>query len=643
MQQGFDFTFEVESRVIVADKWSQWLDNIHDDDDLDYAEPGQLSLAAKVEHSVQTIYQAIKQGYTLSLGYSSGKDSETVLHLMLMALIRACREGVNISEYHYVLHTDTGVENPIIRKLADRKLSALQEFIDKEGLPLSIVLAKPSISESWTGRVLTGRGLPTFAGSANRICTNDMKINPAKRAERQYLASCPNSIKRCLLLGSRDAESTRRKANLSARGASNVLSFVDGKAELYPIKSWFKDDVWELLLHSGADDKYPLPSYLNDNIETAEVYKSATGECIWSASDQRASEACSSRFGCWCCTATGVDDKSMQAMLESDPEKYGFMTLLNRIQRYIAKRQYAWEDRNLVGRTIHNGFVKICPDVYSPAFLKKLFRACVTADYLEAEQAEALGLYEPRFQIVSNEALIHVDFMWSLSGNFEPFEAIKIYREVWDGEKLELLEDEPTMVPVRQSPMPKPFWVRKREWRTGRYSGLADPIADMVAFDTDDKTLVDHIEGDSMMINSELADFVIWEEFDDRLKCKTDGYLSAYATQYYLRMGAVQIGKGRLATYHHMMQRTQGLADSNIVAGPDKEVLRQQGVRLYTNEEYKRYMARRNKAYSKRYLAYFCYIAIIYDAVNRNTAIGLQIIKDMQPTHLSNQCSLLSA
>lgn len=49
MQQGFDFTFEVESRVIVADKWSQWLDNIHDDDDLDYAEPGQLSLAAKVE------------------------------------------------------------------------------------------------------------------------------------------------------------------------------------------------------------------------------------------------------------------------------------------------------------------------------------------------------------------------------------------------------------------------------------------------------------------------------------------------------------------------------------------------------------------------------------------------------------------
>jgi len=67
----------------------------------------------------------------------------------------------------------------------------------------------------------------------------------------------------CLLLGSRDAESTIRAANIAKqRGSSDrVIKTKDG-AELYVVKNWLASDVWEFLLSAGMGSKYPLPSYL---------------------------------------------------------------------------------------------------------------------------------------------------------------------------------------------------------------------------------------------------------------------------------------------------------------------------------------------------------------------------------------------
>lgn len=38
--------------------------------------------------------------------------------------------------------------------------------------------------------------------------------------------------------------------------------------------------------------------------------------------------------------AVGLD-RSMENLLNADPEKYGYMAILNRLQRFIAKRRYA--------------------------------------------------------------------------------------------------------------------------------------------------------------------------------------------------------------------------------------------------------------------------------------------------------------
>ncbi len=107
--------------------------------------------------------------------------------------------------------------------------------------------------------------------------------------------------------------------------------------ELYVIKNWLASDVWEFLLSCGSAAQYPLPSYLESNSETAEMYRSATGECIWTTQDKKQSDSCGARFGCWACQSVGLD-KSMQALLNSDPARYGYMEYLNRIQRFLGEK-----------------------------------------------------------------------------------------------------------------------------------------------------------------------------------------------------------------------------------------------------------------------------------------------------------------
>ena len=125
------------------------------------------------------------------------------------------------------------------------------------------------------------------------------------------------------------------------------------------------------VLRNGA--AYPLPSYLESNTETAELYKAATGECVWSAIDKKKSDACGACFGCWACQAVGLD-KSMETLLATDPEKHGYMKGLNSIQRYLAKRRYAWEDRHPVGRTIYEGgYIKSSQTCITPSLSSGCF------------------------------------------------------------------------------------------------------------------------------------------------------------------------------------------------------------------------------------------------------------------------------
>ncbi|ELM1533934.1 phosphoadenosine phosphosulfate reductase family protein [Salmonella enterica] len=584
-----------EAVLLKNDKWDNALTVLNSHRDLISVDPGrEHSLGELVTSSVESIYKALTSGWTMMLGYSSGKDSEALLHLFLTALIRAVRTGAVTSRHHFILHTDTLVENPEVHWLARKKLAALQSFIDAESLPLTIVLGQPSFTSSWTGRILTGRGLPTFTNSNARQCTHELKISAAQRAKAEYLRDKRIKGRVCLMLGSRDAESATRAGNIARKNgsAAQVVKKRGGDGELYPVKNWLASDIWEYLLSSGASPHYPLPSYLDSNKETAEMYRSATGECVWTAPDKRQSDSCGARFGCWSCQAVGLD-KSMQTLLTSDPDRYGYMEYLNRIQRFLAKRRYAWEDRHPVGRTIYgNGFIKIQPDVYSPQFLERLLFICCSVDYTEQRRADALydqllsgeiedtehnrRMAEPQFRIVNEAALIHIDFMWGFHHfNSRPFRALEIYHNVWSLGMTDLLEDEPDMVAVERTPIPPPLWVKVSKWGDDSlFSGLADPMAEMGYFDGANdprasrtirtsagvKRVVDFCDEDELSVDPDSAEFIVWEEYPRLIKQARNGLdTPGSAAQFYLRFGVIQIAAGKAAMYDRMMERGQTL------------------------------------------------------------------------------------
>ncbi|MEB6429027.1 phosphoadenosine phosphosulfate reductase family protein [Citrobacter freundii] len=264
MQQVIDFgTSEPTlAPILTGDKWDTVWQTLANDEDLNYVDASTgTSMANLITTGTNAIYKALTDGWTMSLAYSSGKDSECVLHLFLMALVRATRNGTNISQHHYVIHTDTGIENPAVRWLADTKLAELEAFVEKHQLPLSIVIGKPGLTSGWTGRILSGRGLPTFSNSSARQCSIDLKVDPARRARAEYMRGLPKAVRQrvCLLLGSRDAESTTRAMNIEKKGGSaeDVKQTKEG-GELYPIRHWHQGNVWEFLLSSGDEARFAL-------------------------------------------------------------------------------------------------------------------------------------------------------------------------------------------------------------------------------------------------------------------------------------------------------------------------------------------------------------------------------------------------
>lgn len=636
--------------IYKGDKWDRIRETLTLNDDLQAAlsETTGLPLSDMIAESVQAFRQALLDGYTFALALSGGKDSTATLHLMLFALVGLIREGRrnDISAYHWISHTDTQVENPEVRYLADRQLAAIQELINQESLPLTIVVGKPNLASSWTGRVLTGRGLPSYITSNAAQCSIDLKVSTGNRVKSMMLKRIPKDMREkvCLVLGSRDAESTARAGNIARRGGLATAPVkTTGGWELYPIKHWAQGDVWELLMSTGNDASVhlPLPSYQANNKELAELYRDATGECIWSASEKKASDACGARTGCWCCLRGGGSDKSMENMLYEEVNgervivpRYAYMLQLNRIQRLLAVKQWSWEDRHPVGRTIYaGGFIKIQPDVFSPRFLARLLRLCCSADYLEQQRAEELELKlllgevedsefnrrmsSPQFRIVSPEQLLHVSWLWDFHCFHEtPFQAIEIYRSVWEDGEIELLTEEELAHPVPASKIPPEFWLKvpNLKWGTSELTdGLSDPMLQSVYFDgqgdgraatavqTHDgyRTIGPVETAKQLSVDSEVASWIIWEEYDRMRGSAQSGEMTnTAAVLYLLRLGVVQITPSKIADMHSMAQRGQRMREMglsgdqslfSIFCRSDLEILTTPQYRLVVQDECRRH------------------------------------------------------
>ena len=573
------------------DSWDTWEQDLENSD---------LEIKDKVRSSVDAVYNEILlKGLTLKIGSSMAKDSTVVTSIVLLALMRAKRNGDAISSHHYLVHVDTGIENPEVRAMADEGISQLKAFIKTHDLPLQVYVAKPSLTSSWPSRVLGGRGLPTFVNTKYRQCSHELKINPANKVDSLHKETMNKEDKAnvVLLLGSRDLEGSRRASSIANQNGQELKvtkSKDNKKLAMYVIKSWTAANVWEFLTYSGDSKFTILPSYQRNFYKLVDLYRdSGGGECVIFQPDdelQSALTSCQARHGCAFCLASGTTDKSMISLLESDSAKYSYMKGLNRVQQFLAKSRYDWSLRHVVGRTIYDGgYIKIQPDVYSPKTLKKLLHAILSYDYLEQQRAASLAsklvsgqvednefnqqFSKPQFQIIDERQLIAIEFLWSMH-HFQklPFEAIELWHKVYTHNELELLEEADTMPIVERVQQPKPMWLKVDTWADGsNMDGLSDFWTELTYFDSEasqthrviktnegNRRVVDYVDTEVFDVDLDVAKFIVWNEYKQLNADKRDGnYKPYYSTSYLLRMGAVTLGKGQSARYHTMAQRGQ--------------------------------------------------------------------------------------
>lgn len=242
--------------------------------------------------------------------YSGGKDSTTVLHLVITMLQELHAEGKD-HKHVYVVSSDTKVEMPIIAKYTKTMLDNIDEFAKTSDLKLSCEKLEPQIKESFFSLML-GLGYPAPTNSF-RWCTERLKIKPATDFLKDLVKDHQSIL---MLLGVRTDESQARATSIEARVLNHRgLSPHDSIPNAYvlsPIKYWSNEDVWTYL------SKNPFP--WGDHTYMMSLYDKGSGEGDCNIALNPESPSCGkTRFGCWVCTVV-EKDRSMEGMLRNGEE-----------------------------------------------------------------------------------------------------------------------------------------------------------------------------------------------------------------------------------------------------------------------------------------------------------------------------------
>lgn len=87
---------------------------------------------------------------------------------------------------------------------------------------------------------------------------------------------------------------------------------------------------------------------------------------------------------------------------------------------------------------------------------------------------------KPQFRIVSPEQLLHVSWLWDFHCfHSTPFQAIEIYRSVWEDGNIELLTEVELTTAVPATKIPQEFWLKipNLKWGSDELTdGLSDPM-----------------------------------------------------------------------------------------------------------------------------------------------------------------------
>jgi DNA sulfur modification protein DndC len=278
----------------------------------------EISFVEKVriaKEDLKKLYLNSEEERDWAMAWSGGKDSTVVVGLAV-AMLKELEPSQRKRKIHAVM-SDTVVENPILDSYMHDQVKKLNDYIEKENLPMTAQMVKRTTDNSYFYYTL-GRGyfLPMNNGQG-RWCTDRLKIKPQNKALSEINPSF-------LLIGTRLSESNKRRQSIEKWSGKNELDFKIGDHVSLPNTKTFMaivdfdvEDVWAYL------QKYPLGWSTSHAVR--KLYKDATGECGFSNPKGVKSkvEGCGARFGCWLCPVI-LQDKSTEKMSET----YDWMTPL---------------------------------------------------------------------------------------------------------------------------------------------------------------------------------------------------------------------------------------------------------------------------------------------------------------------------
>ena len=258
------------------------------------------------------------QGKPWIIGFSGGKDSTLVAHLVVEHLVSLPRS--ERTRTVHVVANDTLVESPLVMEHVRIGLTEIDKAARAFDLPLVVATTAPEQDQTfWVN--LIGRGYPS-PNRSFRWCTDRMKIQPTSNYIREQASISGEVI---LLLGVRRKESAAR-AGVAARydngSRLNRHNDLPGCLVFRPILELDTDDVWEFL----AENR---PPWGGSHDRLIQLYRNAGGgECpvVTSTADAPSCGTASSRFGCWTCTVV-EKDKSLAGFVDSGFDQ--FMPLLD--------------------------------------------------------------------------------------------------------------------------------------------------------------------------------------------------------------------------------------------------------------------------------------------------------------------------
>lgn len=445
-----------------------------------------LNIEERIAKAKAALTRLFEKNIPCVLAYSAGKDSSSCALLLLNAAKDFAAKGGK--PFVVISNGQTLVENPEVSQLVDSELRKMKRYAEKHGIRLIISIATPGLASTFQVKILTGRGIPSYAGTSSD-CVIDLKVQPQTSARKKLfrkLASegLPEPV---TILGTRFDESEERKAKMTARGDKDnePVRNKDGEFVLCPIASWSTDDVWESigLAASGVIDTY------SDFTETKRIYSASMGtscavvaDALYEGTRRPKSGGCGARHGCFTCMR--VIDSSLENMIEFEP-RYEYARGLNKLNKFIRAIQYDWRRRHWVGRTIRNGFISIQPDTFHPSTIRELFRYMLQLDKDERDRASDAG-ERPMFEILPTDMIIAIDAMQSLHGLARPFQCWADYRDV---NTRGIRYDIPEIYATPKTPLPDARFIHVGEnWDTNAngitWAGLRDPFVEAMTEDS---------------------------------------------------------------------------------------------------------------------------------------------------------------